>query len=285
MWKMEPGKADSLAATSRVRPTLCLAVAPTRVPFSHLYVARHEHQPCSAHRPSPHHRAASSAQECARGRRWCILCPRSAGSPSTPAYGPRPLFSQRSTPAGTRSPDRVALLRGISLCLPVLSRHPSRQAHRTRQTPQGDHHGHHVDHPPDACPRPAHRNAGSPVEPRAVPSGTPPGSSPARSCVARGPTECCSCHAPATCRACRESWRYNCHSMLQASTAETRVRPRTEDGRITGSLRSRRSLPPLFRATAVGRDTPCMPCRAGTYWLIPALLTRRARWTSLLCHT
>ena len=283
---MEPGKADSLAATRRVRPTLCLAFAPTRVPTFHLYVARHEHQPCSAHRPCPHHRAASSAQECARGRRWCILCPCSAGSPSTPAHGPQPFFSQRSTPAGTRSPDRAALLRGISLCLPVLPRHPSHPAHlyaadAARRSPWT------LRRPPARC----------------LPAPCAPQSRESRRtarCSVRN-TAWVIPKAKLRCSRTNRVLLVPCAGDLPCLPRIMAIQPpfdaagihggdgrASQDGRWpnTGSLRSRRSPLPLFLTTATLRDTPCcIPCRAGTCWYIPALPLRSTRWTSLLCRT
>ncbi len=115
-WEIESGKASSRVHRG---PTLCLATAPTRVPFSHLYAASYEHEPCSAEQGhDPHHRAVFSAQECAQRRRWCnFTSPRSAVSTLAARWRPSTVLAPAAPPAGTRSALIVLPCSGASPCV------------------------------------------------------------------------------------------------------------------------------------------------------------------------
>ncbi len=101
------------------QPLLCLATAPTRLPFFHLYAASYEHEPCSAEQGhDPHHRAVFSAQECAQRRRWCTLTsPRSAGSTLAARWRPSTVLAPAAPPAGTRSALIVLPCSGATPCV------------------------------------------------------------------------------------------------------------------------------------------------------------------------
>ena len=129
-WEIESGK-----ASSRVHhgPTLCLATAPTRVPFSHLYAASYEHEPCSAEQGhEPHHRAVCFAQDCAQRRRWCnVTSPRSAVSTLAARWRPSTVLAPAAPPAGTRSALIVLPCSGAYPCVCHAARRSSHPAHAT----------------------------------------------------------------------------------------------------------------------------------------------------------